>query len=132
MAKILSDFTDNDLKLVNQALFERYGRAVAIQVADSEVQLDPGCEELVECPTLYWEERGAHFVVIKTGEARYTGQFFYSETTQFGTGKPNFDNLGDCVVTLLQVQSDHERQMKGVRSGMTSTDFDDYDGPLVI
>jgi len=36
------------------------------------------------------------------------------------------------VVTLLQVQSDHERQMKGVRSGMTASDFDDYDGPLVI
>lgn len=132
MAQKPSDFTDSELKLVNQALMERYGRLVAIQIADAEVQLDAEGEALTECPTIYWEERGAHFVVVKTGDSRYTGQFFYSEATQFGTGKPMFDNLGDCVVTLLQVQSDHERQMKGVRSGMTATDFDDYDGPLVI
>jgi hypothetical protein len=132
MAQKPSDFTDSELKLVNQSLLERYGRVVPLQVAVAEVQLDPEEENLTECPTLYWEERGAHFVVIKIGDARYTGQFFYSEATQFGTGKPMFDNLGDCVVTLLQVQSDHERQMKGVRSGMTATDFDDYDGPLVI
>jgi hypothetical protein len=132
MAQKPSDFTDPELKLVNQSLLERYGRVVPLQVADAEVQLDPEGEALTECPTLYWEERGAHFVVIKIGESRYSGQFFYSEATQFGTGQPSFDNLGDCVITLLQVQSDHERQMKGVRSGMTATDFDDYDGPLVI
>ena len=132
MATKPSDFTDSELKLVNQSIMERYGRAVPVQVADAEVQLDPEDEKLTDCPTLYWEERGAHFVVIKIGDSRYTGQFFYNETTQFGTGKPMFDNLGDCVVTLLQVQSDHEQQMKGVRSGMTSKDFDDYDGPLVI
>lgn len=135
MANKPSDFTDSELKLVTQSLLERYGRVVPLQVADAEVQLDAEGEELTECPTLYWEERGAHFVVIKTGDSRYTGQFFYSEATQFGTGKPMFDNLGDCVITLLQVQSDHERQMKGVRSGMTAEDIknlDDYDGPLVI
>jgi hypothetical protein len=132
MATKPSDFTDSELKLVNQSIMERYGRVVPVQVADAEVQLDPEDEKLTDCPTLYWEERGAHFVVIKIGDSRYTGQFFYNEATQFGTGKPMFDNLGDCVVTLLQVQSDHEQQMKGVRSGMTAPDFDDYDGPLVI
>jgi hypothetical protein len=132
MATKPSDFTDSELKLVNQSIMERYGRVVPVQVADAEVQLDPEDEKLTDCPTLYWEERGAHFVVIKIGDSGYTGQFFYNETTQFGTGKPMFDNLGDCVITLLQVQADHEQQMKGVRSGMTATDFDDYDGPLVI
>lgn len=135
MAQKPADFTDSELKLVNQSLLERYGRVVPFQIADAEVQLDPEEEKLTECPTLYWEERGAHFVVIKIGDSRYTGQFFYSEATQFGTGRPMFDNLGDCVITLLQVQSDHERQMKGVRSGMTAEDLnklDDYDGPLVI
>ena len=57
-----------------------------------------------------------------------------SSSTQYGTGKESFDNLGDCVVTLLQVQADHEQQMKGIRSGMTRLDIadDGYDGPLVI
>jgi len=132
MAQKPADFTDSEIKLVNQSLLERYGHAVAVEAVESEVQLDAEGEALTDCPTLYWQERGAHFVVIKIAQSRYTAQFFYSETTQFGTGKPSFDNLGDCVITLLQVQSDHERQMQGVRSGMTATDFDDYDGPLVI
>jgi hypothetical protein len=135
MAQKPSDFTDSEVKLVSHTLFERYGHAVPVEVAESEVQLGAEGEELTDCPTLYWTERGAHFVVVKFAEGRYTCQFFYSETTQFGTGKPSYDNLGDCVITLLQVQSDHERQMLGVRSGMTAKDFknpDDYDGPLVI
>jgi len=127
-----SDFTDSELKLVNQSLMERYGHAVSLQVADAELQLGGEDDPLSECPTLYWEERGAHFVIFKIGDSRYMTQFFYNEATQFGTGKSIFDNLGDCVITLLQVQSDHERQMQGVRSGMTATDFDDYDGPLVV
>jgi hypothetical protein len=129
------DFSDSELKLASQSLLERYGHAVPLQVADAEVQLGGEDDSLTDCPTLYWEERGAHFVVFKVGDNRYMAQFFYSEATQFGTGKPTFDNLGDCIITLLQVQSDHERQMKGVQSGMTSKDFpdpDDYDGPLVV
>ena len=69
--------------------------------------------------------------------SRFKAQFFYSEATQYGTGKDSFDNLGDCVITLLQVQADHEQQMQGIRSGMTRLDIkedsgDGYTGPLVI
>ena len=130
-----TDCGDVELKLVTQTLLERYGRMVPVQQADAELQLGAEDDELTLCPTLYWEERGAHFVVFKLRESLYRGQFFYSETTQYATGRNSLDNLGDCVITLLQVQSDHERQMKGVRSGMTSKDFedpDDYDGPLVV
>jgi hypothetical protein len=135
MSDTIPDFTDSELKLANQSLFERYGRLVALQLADAEIQLNPESEELATCPTLYWEERGAHFVILKLSASRFLGQFFYSETTQFGTGKDAFDNLGDCLITLLQVQSDHERQMQGISTGTTSLDAksqDNYDGPLVI
>ncbi|MBU1235693.1 MAG: hypothetical protein KJ634_09115 [Gammaproteobacteria bacterium] len=137
MTDTIPDFTDVELKLVNQTLLERYGRMVALQTADAEVQLNPESEDLTNCPVIYWEERGAHFVAFKLGPSLFKAQFFYNETTQFGTGKESFDNLGDCVITLLQVQADHEQQMQGVRSGMTSLDFkedtgDGYTGPLVI
>ncbi len=135
MPHSIADFTDSEVKLVSQTLFERYGRMVPLQAADAELQLNPESEDLSLCPALYWEERGAHFVVFKLGTSLFRGQFFYSETTQFGTGQESFDNLGDCVITLLQVQSDHERQMKGIRTGMTAKDLkdlDDYDGPLVV
>jgi hypothetical protein len=137
MSKTIADFSDSELKLVSHTLFERYGRIVALQAADAEIQLDAESELLSTCPVLYWEERGAHFVVFKLEDTRYKAQFFYNETTQYGTGKESFDNLGDCVITLLQVQADHEQEMKGIRSGMTRLDIkedsgDGYTGPLVI
>ena len=134
MPETIADFSDSELKLLNQTLIERYGRMVPLQTADAEIQLRAESDALDTCPVVYWEERGAHFVVFKLGDTRFKAQFFYNEATQYGTGKESFDNLGDCVVTLLQVQADHEQQMKGIRSGMTRLDLqdDNYDGPLVI
>jgi hypothetical protein len=137
MTTAIPDFTASELKLTNQTLLERYGHMVALQTADAEVQLEPDSEVLTNCPVIYWEERGAHFVVFKLGASRFKAQFFYSDTTQYGTGKEGFDNVGDCVITLLQVQADHEQQMQGIRSGMTRLDIkedsgDNYTGPLVI
>ncbi len=134
MPETIADFSDSELKLINQTLVERYGRMVPLQTADAEIQLHAESDALDTCPVVYWKERGAHFVVFKLGDTRFKAQFFYNEATQYGTGKESFDNLGDCVVTLLQVQADHEQQMKGIRSGMTRLDIadDGYDGPLVI
>jgi hypothetical protein len=137
MTNLIPDFTDSELKLTTQTLLERYDRMVPLQTADAEVQLNPESEDLTNVPVIYWEERGAHFVVFKLGTSLFKGQFFYNETTQYGTGKESFDNLGDCVITLLQVQADHEQQMQGIRSGMTRLDMkedsgDGYTGPLVI
>jgi len=135
-AKAIPNFTASEVKLTSQALFERYGRQIPLQTADAEIQLVPEGEDLTTCPVLYWEERGAHFVIFKVSGYRYRGQFFYNEATQYSTGKDSFDSLGDCVITLLQVEADHERQMKSIRSGMTSLDIKDdeegYSGPLVI
>ena len=74
-------------------------------------------------------------MVFKLAESRYRAQFFYTDVEQFGTGHEVFDNLGDCLVTVLQVQSDHERSRAGIKSGMNAFTIgkpEDYDGPLVI
>jgi hypothetical protein len=73
------------------------------------------------CPTIYWAERGAQFVVCKVAVDRYRCQFFYSEAEQYGTGHNDYDSLGDCVVPLLQVHSDHERAQRGPRLMMIIT-----------
>jgi hypothetical protein len=36
-----------------------------MQLADSNLQLDELSDDLTVCPTIYWAERGAHFVVCK-------------------------------------------------------------------
>src|SRR4030065_1297392 len=110
-------FPDAEQKLVSATLFERYGKLVPFQLADSELQLDTASEELTLCPTIYWAERGAQFVVCKVAVDRYRCQFFYSETEQYGTGHDAYNSIGDCVLTLLPVQSDHEREPANISSG---------------
>lgn len=130
----IPDFTEAERKSVNVLLLERYGKLVPIQLADSELQLGIDPVDLSLCPTIYWNERGAHFVLCKVGESRYRCLFFYSDAEQFGTGREEYDNIDTCVLTLLQVQSDHERQLANISSGATAATLknDDYDGPLVI
>lgn len=113
------DFTDAEHRLVSGRLFERYGKLVPMQLADSELQLDELSDELTLCPTIYWAERGAHFVVCKVAAGRFRCQYFYSETELYGTGHDQYHSLVDCVVALLRVQSDHERQMANISSGAT-------------
>lgn len=129
----IPDFTDAEQKLVSTALFERYGKLVPLQLADSELQLNASSDDLILCPTIYWAERGAQFVVCKVAPERFRCQFFYSETEQYGTGHDEYNSLGDCVLILLQVQSDHERQLANVSSGATAANLDDeYHGPLMV
>lgn len=131
----IPDFTAAEQMLVSQALLERYGEAVPFQLADAEISLDAEGGELIACPVLHWEARGANFVVFKIADSRYRAQFYYSDVEQFGTGREVFDNLGDCIITALQVQSDHERSRAGIKNGMNAFTVgkpEDYDGPLVI
>lgn len=132
------DFTESERELVVALLEERYSKPVPIELADSELQLDLASEDLTVCPTLYWNERGAHFVVCKVGQDRYRCQFFYADADQYGTGHDEYIDLRRCVLTLLRVQADHESQSAGMSSGATAADLaqtpgdDDYHGPVVI
>ncbi len=127
------DFTEAEQEIVSAELHKRYGKQVDVELADSELQLDPASTELTLCPTLYWTERGAQFVICKTGNGRFRSQFFYSDADQYGTGKEEYQGLHTCVVTLLQVQADHERLLANASAGATAANLEDeYQGPLVI
>ena len=129
----IPDFTEAERKRIPVILLERYGKIIPIQLADSELQLGADPADLSLCPTIYWNERGAHFIVCKVGESRYRCLFFYSDAEQYGTGRDEYDNLNTCVLTLLQVQSDHERQLANISSGATAANLkDDYHGPLMV
>ncbi len=110
MSSSIPDFTETEIWIVRQTLQERYGRDVPVELGDSEIRLHPEDRELTVVPCLFWAERGANFVVFKTAANRFRGQFFYRGFQQYGTGKAEYDELGQCVITLLQVQADHERK----------------------
>jgi hypothetical protein len=132
----IPDFTDSEFQLANQILLERYSRLVPLQAVEVELLLDPEDKEPTPCPALYWNELGAEFIVAKVAEQRFRCQFFYSADEQFGTGRDFYDNLGDCVTNVLQLQADHH----GTRSAaLTETignkappQDEDYHGPIVI
>jgi len=99
-------FSTSDLALAHACLKERFGHEVEVQEVETEVRLSPGDRELVLCPALYWKQDGCAFVVSRSGLAAYRAMFFYSVKDRFGTGKEEYDNLGDCLITLLKVQED--------------------------
>ena len=138
MSLPVPDFSQAERELVAELLQQRYSKPVLPEPADSELKLDPASDDMTICPTLYWSERGAHFVVCKVAPDRYRCQFFYTDADQYGTGHEVYPDLRRCVLTLLRVQADHESQSAGVSSGATAADLthgdgeEDYHGPLVI
>lgn len=138
MPRPIKPFSARERNLVSQTLLERYGHAMPFQPVDAELQLNLLKEEFAMCPSIMWKESGANFIVFKTGDERFRCLFYYNEATLFGTGKDEFDNLGDCVVTLLQVHTDQIEESRKVRNAMNSIDFskandgEEYHGPLIV
>ena len=122
IVQAIPDFNSAERWVVESALKERYGRLVQIELADSELKLDPEAPVLTACPTVFWSERGCNFVLFKTGEDRFRSLFYYSDDADdehYGTGRSEYDELAECVSLLLKLQADHEKQRQGVQSGMT-------------
>jgi len=138
MPRPIKPFTARERHLISQTLLERFGHAVALEPVDAELQLNLLKEEFAFCPSIMWRENGANFIVFKTGDERYRCLFYYNEAMLFGTGKDEYNNLGDCVVTLLQVHADQEEQSRKIRNALNSIDFEkandgeEYFGPLIV
>jgi len=106
----IQDITETEQWTVRTTLNERWtDRTVELQVADVEIKLFPDDRETTECPALFWQVDDASFVIVKTGEKNYRSQFYYRGYQQYGTGKFEFDDLADCITTMLQVHADKER-----------------------
>ena len=138
MPRPIKPFSARERNLISQALLERFGHAVPLQAVDAELQLNLLKEEFAMCPSVMWKENGANFIVFKTGDERFRSLFYYNEATQFATGKDEYDNLGDCVGTLMQVKTDQQEESRKVRNAMNSIDFEkandgeEYHGPLIV
>jgi len=109
----IPDFNESELWTVHTTLKERYGRDVEVQLAETEVRLNLHTTDMVPCPAIYWRaDDGCHFLVVKTGAERYRCHFFYRVHHMFGTGIEEYDNLTECMVTLLQVQADYAAKQR--------------------
>lgn len=102
-------FTDAERWVVQTTLKERYGSPPLLETAEAEVPLHAGDSDALACPVLFWSEGGAQFAIAKLGERRYRAQFFYSVYERYGTGREEWDDIAECVVTLLHLQQEHAR-----------------------
>jgi hypothetical protein len=105
---IVNDFSADELKLIDDALEKRYGNPVETERVDIEF----GDADVAESPAVYWEHNGCHFIVAKGEDNKFFHQFFYDDDVQYGTEKP-FDDLNNCVMSLLQAQANHELKKAG-------------------
>lgn len=138
MPRPIRDFTARERNLVSQTLVERFGMPIPLQTIQAEIQLDLLKEDLTLCPSMTWKVDICNFVVFKTGDERFRCQFFYTDAEQFGTAQMEYDNLGDCVIDLLQVQARHEEERARMLRGLNAVDFskanngeDDF-APIII
>ena len=109
----IKDITDAEHWAVSTTLKERWpGQDIDLQVADVEIKLYPHDRELTTCPALFWQVGDTSFILVKVGERTYRSQFYYKGYQQYGTGKTEFDDIADCITTLLQVHADKERDLR--------------------
>ena len=73
----------------------------------------PVSVSVTSCPAWYWRHEECHFIVFKTGTRKYRSQFFYRPYQQYGTGVNEYNDIAECVVSLLQAQADHEAKERG-------------------
>lgn len=105
----IPDITDAEQWAVTTTLKERWpDLEIDLQLADVEIRMHDGDRELSECPALFWQVDEASFVIIKVAERTYRCQFYYRGYQQYGGGYKDFDDIADCVVTMLQVHADRE------------------------
>ncbi len=109
----IPDFGKSEEWIIRTTLKERYNEDVPFEYADAEIRLSPADRELTNCPVVYWNHGGCNFVIMKTGDRRYRCQFFYRGYQQYGTGVHEYDDLSECMVSLLQAQADHEARERG-------------------
>ena len=115
------DFTDAEQWAVSTTLKERWpNQDVGLHLADVEIKMFPHDRELTVCPALFWQVGQTSFIVIKVGERAYRSQFYYKGFQQYGTGKSEFDDIADCITTLLQVHADKETDFRQVAEPETN------------
>ena len=110
----IPDITETEAWIVQTTLKERYGRETEYQLADADIRLQASDRELTSCPVIFWQaDDGCSFAIFKTGDRNYRCQFYYKPYKQMGTGVAEYDDLSECIVSVLQAQADYLAEQRG-------------------
>ncbi len=105
----VADFSASETGTIETALKQRWpGQELDIQLAEVEIRMHPDDRELSEIPAIFWQVGEAKFVICQIGDHSYRSQFYCRGYQQHGAGKSEFNDISDCLVTLLQMHADKE------------------------
>ncbi|MBT8128637.1 MAG: hypothetical protein KJP10_01515 [Gammaproteobacteria bacterium] len=94
------DITEAEQWAVETTLKERW--------PDRYIELYPPDRELTFCPAVFREVGSTSFVNIQVADRANRNQIYYRGFQQYGTGRIDYDDITDRVVTMLQVRTDSE------------------------
>ena len=97
------DFSLFEINIAKDIINQRW-RGVDIDLADVEVSRNSSSESL-PYPAIVWEASKCTFVVIKVDESAYKCIYYYLGTQRFDTGVNEYDDLHDCVLSIMKVQA---------------------------
>ena len=109
----IADFTESEKWILNNTLKERFNTDVPTEYGDAEIRLSPSDRVLTPCPIIFWAVENCNYIIFKTGDRRYRCQFFFRSYQQYGTGVHEYDDLTECIVSLLQTQADYTASERG-------------------
>lgn len=98
------DFSKAEIKIINQAINTRW-KKMDLHLADIEITRSSKDKQTTLCPAVVWETKDCTFVVVKVDESVYKSVFYYLATKQIDTGVNEYNDLADCVMTLMKVQA---------------------------
>jgi hypothetical protein len=100
------NFTESEIEATKKLVDERWkDKDVSIHLADIEYTKE-GEEAVNLYPALVWEDKSSTFVVLKMGMLSYKSFFYYLKNKRYDTGVLEYNDLNECVTTLMQSQAD--------------------------
>lgn len=85
----ISDFSEDEIQSIRWGLDFRWrNQDIELHMADVEADLADGTSAPTEYPAVFWRIGDCNFIVFKTGEYGFRGQFFYEPSEQYGTHVP--------------------------------------------
>ena len=103
----IADFDSDEMAIIQTVVDTRYRCPIPLNLADVEVQLEPSNPARQNCAAVHWLENDANFIVIKTGNERYRGQFFYSPSEIFPAERDEYKQPAECIHSLLKIEANH-------------------------
>lgn len=100
------NFTQSEIDATKKLVDERWkDKNITVHLADIDYTKEE--EETVQAyPALVWEDKNTTFIVLKMGMLTYKSFFYYLKNKRYDTGILEYNDLQECVTSLMQSQAD--------------------------